>query len=107
MGALGAAATGCAGGEAVCFAWRSGQRGREPPAASPLTWRHMVWQADWLAGYGRSTVANAESGRPHPPQDFWKNCDKALGTRDALASGFDEVEALVRRGHKHAAAVAE
>ena len=59
-----------------------------------------------LAGYSRSTVANVETGRQHVPRDFWERCDEALGTGDALAAGFDDVEAEVRRRHEQTAVVA-
>ena len=60
-----------------------------------------------LSGYSRSTVANAETGRQRAPREFWKQCDLALETGTALARGLDEVEALERRGHLQAAAVAQ
>lgn len=59
-----------------------------------------------IAGYSRSTVANVETGRQHVPRDFWERCDAALGTGDALAAGFDDVEAEVRRGHEQTATLA-
>ena len=40
-----------------------------------------------LAGYSRSTIANAETGRQHVPRQFWQNCDKILGTATALSQG--------------------
>ncbi len=59
-----------------------------------------------LSGYSRSTIANAETGRQRVPRGFWRRCDDALGTGTALVRGFDEVEAMARRGHVQAAAAA-
>ena len=60
-----------------------------------------------LAGYSRSTIANAETGRQHVPRGFWVRCDAALGTGTALARGHDQVAAAARRGHAQAAAGAQ
>ena len=59
-----------------------------------------------LAGYSRSTVANVETGRQHVPRDFWQRCDAALGTGDALARGYDEIEAAQRRERMRTAVAA-
>ena len=50
-----------------------------------------------LTGYGRSTVANVETGRQKVARDFWLRCDRALGTGGDFVAGFDEIEAMVRR----------
>ena len=60
-----------------------------------------------LAGYSRSTIANAETGRQHVPRGFWARCDAALDTGTALARGYDQVTAAGRRGHAQAAAGAQ
>jgi DNA-binding XRE family transcriptional regulator len=60
-----------------------------------------------LAGYSRSTIANAETGRQHVPRGFWARCDAALDTGTALARGHDQVAAAGRRGHAQAAAGAQ
>lgn len=59
-----------------------------------------------LAGYSRSTIANAETGRQRVPHDFWARCDAVLGTGSALSRGHEEVRAVERQGHVSAAAAA-
>ena len=59
-----------------------------------------------LAGYSRSTIANAETGRQRVLRDFWERCDVALGTGSALARGYDEVAAAQRQEQLSAAAAA-
>lgn len=49
-----------------------------------------------LTGYGRSTVANVETGRQSPPRDFWQRCDAALSARGSLTAAHDDIEAAVR-----------
>jgi hypothetical protein len=50
-----------------------------------------------LTGYGRSTVANVETGRQKVARDFWRRCDDALGAGGALTRRFDEIESMVQR----------
>jgi DNA-binding XRE family transcriptional regulator len=49
-----------------------------------------------LVAHSRSTIANAETGRQHPPREFFAACDDAFGTGTALARGYDEVAAQAR-----------
>jgi DNA-binding XRE family transcriptional regulator len=93
-----------AGTEHIAAAWHA--LGRQLAASRRATGLSQDQLAP-LAGYSRSTVANVETGRQHVPRDFWKNCDEALNTGNALAHGFDEVEALTRRAHEHAEAIAK
>lgn len=50
-----------------------------------------------LTGYGRSTVANVESGRQSAPRAFWSRCDEVLGAHGALLIACDEIEAMRRQ----------
>lgn len=50
-----------------------------------------------LTCYGRSTIANVETGRQQVPRVFWERCDKALDTGDTLALAADQIAALVRQ----------
>lgn len=43
-----------------------------------------------LTGYGRSTVANVETGRQRVPRRFWEQSDHALGAGGSLIAGFDD-----------------
>jgi transcriptional regulator with XRE-family HTH domain len=38
--------------------------------------------------YGRSTLANVETGRQNVPREFWRRCDAVLGTGGRLEVGF-------------------
>src|SRR6266498_5862728 len=50
-----------------------------------------------LTFYGRSTIANVETGRQHAGRAFWQRCDEVLGTGGVLTAGYDEIEAMVAR----------
>src|SRR6266511_3275007 len=50
-----------------------------------------------LTFYGRSTIANVETGRQHARRAFWQRCDEVLGTGGVLAAGYDEIEAMMAR----------
>jgi hypothetical protein len=56
-----------------------------------------------LTLYGRSTLANVETGRQNVPREFWQRCDAALGAGGALVAGFEAIQALRRRAHRRAA----
>jgi tetratricopeptide (TPR) repeat protein len=56
-----------------------------------------------LTAYGRSTVANVETGRQHVPRAFWQRCDEVLATDGALTTAYDELQALVTQ-HRRAEA---
>jgi hypothetical protein len=49
-----------------------------------------------LTLYGRSTVANVETGRQNAPRDFWIRCDEALGSDGALLAGYDRLSGAIR-----------
>lgn len=51
-------------------------------------------------GYGRSSVANVETGRQRAARAFWERCDAELDAGGALVRGYDELEALVREHHR-------
>lgn len=59
-----------------------------------------------LTGYGRSTLANVETGRQNVPRAFWRRCATALGA-GILLDGFDQIEAMVHAGRQDAAASAQ
>src|SRR5947207_15301710 len=46
--------------------------------------------------YGRSTVANVETGRQSCSRAFWERCDAELDTDGALIRGYQELNALTR-----------
>ncbi|MGC4868676.1 helix-turn-helix domain-containing protein [Micromonospora sp. DT53] len=50
-----------------------------------------------LVQYGRSSVANTETGRQHPEREFWARCDTALHTGGILVQGYDRLTKRVRR----------
>lgn len=56
-----------------------------------------------LTCYGRSTVANVETGRQQVPREFWERCDEVLGTDGALATGADRITAKVQQYRRDAA----
>jgi transcriptional regulator with XRE-family HTH domain len=45
--------------------------------------------------YGRSTIANAETGYSTCRRTFWEHADKALHADGALLAGYDELRALI------------
>ncbi|WP_018587098.1 helix-turn-helix domain-containing protein [Salinispora arenicola] len=51
-----------------------------------------------LVQYGRSSVANTETGRQHPERPFWTRCDEALRTGGVLTAEFDRIASL---NHHH------
>jgi transcriptional regulator with XRE-family HTH domain len=48
-----------------------------------------------LTGYGRSTLANVETGRQNVARSFWARCADELAA-DSLITGYDEIEAMVQ-----------
>jgi DNA-binding XRE family transcriptional regulator len=50
-----------------------------------------------LIHYGRSTIANAETGYSICSRTFWERCDKALNADGALLRGYEEFNALTRQ----------
>jgi hypothetical protein len=53
--------------------------------------------------YGRSTVANVETGRQNVPRSFWERAEAVLGAGGKLTAQYDELEALVRRQRRELA----
>lgn len=53
-----------------------------------------------LVQYGRSSVANTETGRQHPERPFWARCDEALRTGGVLTAEYDRI---AYREHRHRA----
>ena len=49
-----------------------------------------------LIHFGRSTIANAETGRSTCSAAFWERCDEALTAGGALLRAYNELKALVR-----------
>lgn len=49
-----------------------------------------------LTLYGRSTIANAETGHQRPDRTFWQRCDEILHADGILTAGYDRVVALER-----------
>ena len=45
--------------------------------------------------FGRSTIANAETGYSTCSRTFWERCDQALQADGALLRGYDDLQALV------------
>jgi DNA-binding XRE family transcriptional regulator len=50
-----------------------------------------------LIHYGRSTIANAESGRQTCSRTFWVRSDKALNTNGELIRAYEDLKTLERR----------
>ncbi|MBQ1022959.1 helix-turn-helix domain-containing protein [Micromonospora sp. C95] len=53
-----------------------------------------------LVRYGRSSVANTETGRQHPERSFWSRCDAVLRTGGVLTAEYDRI-ADVDHQHRH------
>lgn len=56
-----------------------------------------------LVQYGRSSVANTETGRQQPDRAFWARCDAVLQTGGVLTQEYDRIVALVRQQRRDAA----
>jgi transcriptional regulator with XRE-family HTH domain len=52
--------------------------------------------------YGRSTVANVETGRQNVPRSFWERADAVLHA-NGMTAQYDQLEALVRRQRRELA----
>ena len=50
-----------------------------------------------LVQYGRSSVANTETGHQHPDRAFWVRCDTVLETGGVLAAEYDRIDDRDRR----------
>jgi transcriptional regulator with XRE-family HTH domain len=49
-----------------------------------------------LVQYGRSSVANVETGRQKGSTAFWRRCDEVLGAAGVLMAAYDATEADVQ-----------
>src|SRR5262249_22259286 len=57
--------------------------------------------------YGRSTIANVETGRQNVPRDFWERCDRAVNAGGRLLAASERLDALVRQQREETARLAE
>lgn len=57
-----------------------------------------------LVQYGRSSVANTETGHQHPDRAFWARCDSVLQTGGVLATEYDRITERARQ-HRRSAAI--
>jgi DNA-binding XRE family transcriptional regulator len=53
--------------------------------------------------FGRSTVANAETGYSTCSRRFWEECDTALDAHGVLIRAYEELQALNRQQHRDVA----
>ncbi|MCX4469435.1 helix-turn-helix domain-containing protein [Micromonospora sp. NBC_01655] len=53
-----------------------------------------------LVQYGRSSIANTETGRQHPERPFWTRCDQMLRTGGVLTAEYDRIADLNHRRHR-------
>jgi DNA-binding XRE family transcriptional regulator len=60
-----------------------------------------------LAGFSRTTVSMAETGRQSQAREFWQACDKALNTGGALTAGAAQIDAVRDAGQRAAALAAQ
>jgi transcriptional regulator with XRE-family HTH domain len=65
---------------------------------------HTQYDFARLVQYGRSSVANTETGHQHPDRAFWVRCDTVLQTGGVLAEEYDHVAERVRQQHRLSAA---
>lgn len=65
--------------------------------------QHGLTAPGRLAGYSRSAVANAETGRASLHRGFWKLCDDVLGAGGELLAAYDRLEALSVRHRQESA----
>ncbi|MER7419123.1 helix-turn-helix transcriptional regulator [Micromonospora peucetia] len=49
-----------------------------------------------LIQYGRSTIANTETGHQRPDRSFWQRCDEILQTNGVLTAGYSRIVMLER-----------
>src|SRR5262249_37239560 len=53
--------------------------------------------------FGRSTVANAETGYSTCSRRFWEECDAVLDAQGVLIRAYGELQALIRQQHSDVA----
>jgi hypothetical protein len=58
---------------------------------------HMQHEFAGLVQYGRSSVANTETGRQQPDRAFWIRCDAVLQADSALVNAYDAITAHARQ----------
>lgn len=56
-----------------------------------------------LTLYGRSTIANVETGLQRMDRAFWDHCDRLLGADGSLVDGYDRVERIVQQQRREQA----
>ncbi|MER6756597.1 helix-turn-helix transcriptional regulator [Micromonospora echinofusca] len=56
-----------------------------------------------LVQYGRSSVANTETGHQHPDRAFWARCDTVLQTGGALVEEYDRITERDRQQRRSSA----
>ncbi len=57
--------------------------------------------------FGRSTIANAETGYSTCSRRFWQQCDTALDAHGALLRAYEELQTLTRQQHRDVAELIE
>jgi tetratricopeptide (TPR) repeat protein/transcriptional regulator with XRE-family HTH domain len=57
--------------------------------------------------FGRSTIANAETGYSTCSRTFWDRCDKAVNADGALLRGYDDLQTLIGTQRTQVAELAE
>jgi tetratricopeptide (TPR) repeat protein len=60
-----------------------------------------------LIHFGRSTIANAETGYSTCSRTFWERCDQELHADGALLRGYDDLQALINTQRAQVAELAE
>lgn len=60
-----------------------------------------------MINYGRSTVANAETGYSTCSRTFWVRCDQALQLSEAILGGYDDLQGMIRRQRSDSAQLIE
>src|SRR5262245_43222217 len=55
-----------------------------------------------LVHYGRSSVANIETGRQKGSRPFWQRCDEILNTDGALLAAHEATEASIQQQRERA-----
>jgi tetratricopeptide (TPR) repeat protein len=56
-----------------------------------------------LTHYGRSTIANVETGRQNVPRAFWERCEQLLKAEGVLLQAYDRLAALIYKHQRETA----
>nr|WP_262013848.1 helix-turn-helix transcriptional regulator [Micromonospora sp. Mcm103] len=64
---------------------------------------HTQHELARLVQYGRSSVANTETGHQHPDRAFWARCDSVLQAGGVLVNEYDRITELDRRRRRSSA----